>query len=157
MTIEEAIGANVRRRREWIGITQEQLGQLLGEHLGQTWTRQAVSSAERGGRDFRAVELVALARALVTTVGYLTQPEEPVTLPSGHLVDPAEAWNQLVGDAAAADLTEALQSIETLKEAISLSTEQLESVQRSLALADRAVVTVEAFARIAADRLGDDR
>ena len=71
MTIEEAIGTNVKSRREALSLTQKQLGERLGDHLGRAWSRQAVSSAEQGGRDFRAAELVALAKVLETSVGRL--------------------------------------------------------------------------------------
>lgn len=157
MTVEEAIGANIRRRREWIGITQDQLGQALGEQLGQPWSRQAVSLAEKGGRDFRAVELVALSRVLVTTVGYLTTPSGPVTLPSGETVAPDEAWNRMIGDQVTANLDGVLQSIETLEEAVVIVKASLERAQESLGLADKVIETVRAFGGIAQRLMAADR
>lgn len=55
-------------------MTQEQLGQAIGELLGKPWPRQTVSSAEAGRRAFTAAELVAIARALRVYVGSLFTP-----------------------------------------------------------------------------------
>jgi 8-oxo-dGTP diphosphatase len=72
--VEEVVGGQVRERREALGLTQEQLGQLLEPYLGRPWSRQAVSAAEKGDRSFGAAELVALAAALQATVGDLLRP-----------------------------------------------------------------------------------
>lgn len=72
MTVEQTIGQKIRTRREVLGLTQEELGVRLGTYLTRPWPRQAVSVAEKGGRDFRAAELVALAQVLGTTPNYLT-------------------------------------------------------------------------------------
>jgi transcriptional regulator with XRE-family HTH domain len=73
----------VRAIREDQGMTQEQLGQEIGELLGKPWPRQTVSHAEAGRRAFTALELVALARALNVYVGHLFTPSiegSPVTI-----------------------------------------------------------------------------
>lgn len=71
MKIEEAIGANMARLREEAGLSQKQLGEALGAYLGKTWTRQAVSAAEKGRRAFTAAELVSLALVLRTSMDFL--------------------------------------------------------------------------------------
>ena len=68
------VGRRVREIRERKGMTQEDLGQAIGELLGKPWPRQTVSSAEAGRRAFTAVELVAIASALDVYVGHLFTP-----------------------------------------------------------------------------------
>jgi transcriptional regulator with XRE-family HTH domain len=72
VTIEEIIGWRMKYRRNHLDLTQKEVGQRLEEHLGKAWSPQAVSIAENGGRDFRARDLVALARVLQTTPNFLT-------------------------------------------------------------------------------------
>ncbi|SEC95110.1 Helix-turn-helix domain-containing protein [Amycolatopsis tolypomycina] len=89
MRIEEVIGDRIRQVRDLQELTQEQLGQRLGELLGKPWSRQAVHVAEQGGRQFTAAELVALASVLNTTVPRLMTPTvevREVELPSGARV-----------------------------------------------------------------------
>lgn len=86
MRIEEVIGQRIKDVREINDVTQQQLGQRLGELLGKEWSRQAVSSAEKGERAFTAVELVAIAHVLGTTVPRLMTPPvnvRTIELPSG--------------------------------------------------------------------------
>ena len=65
MRIEEAIGHNIRARREELELNQEELGRRVGDLLrGDDWPRQAVSTAEKGGRGFTAVELLVFAFVL---------------------------------------------------------------------------------------------
>lgn len=64
MRIEELIGRNVKEAREDAGLTQRKLGERVGEVLGRAWLPQAVSQAEKGGRDWAAQDLVAVAQAL---------------------------------------------------------------------------------------------
>jgi transcriptional regulator with XRE-family HTH domain len=82
--VEEVVGRRVRDIRDAKGMTQEQLGQAIGELLGKPWPRQTVSAAEAGRRAFTAVELVAIARALGVYVGHLFTPTidgaAPVTI-----------------------------------------------------------------------------
>lgn len=93
-TIEEAVGQRIRERREGLTdedgkpLTQERLGAKLGDYLGVTWTRQAVYTAERGGRDFRAVELAALAAVLDVSVSWLMSSTDPVEFPTGRRLQP---------------------------------------------------------------------
>jgi transcriptional regulator with XRE-family HTH domain len=90
--VEEFVGVRVRDRREELGMTQEELGQLLGHPnlLGRPWTKQAVSAAEQGKRAFTAAELFALSVALQTRIPRLLMP--PVTareieMPGGGIVE----------------------------------------------------------------------
>jgi transcriptional regulator with XRE-family HTH domain len=72
--VEEVVGRRMREIRDGKGMTQEQLGQAIGELLGKPWPRQTVSAAEAGRRAFTAVELVVIARALGVYVGHLFTP-----------------------------------------------------------------------------------
>ncbi|MFG2021107.1 helix-turn-helix domain-containing protein [Actinomadura geliboluensis] len=86
MRIEDVIGQRIREVREINDVTQGQLGERLGELLGREWSRQAVSTAEKGGRAFTAAELVAIAHALGTTVPRLMTPAvevRAIELPGG--------------------------------------------------------------------------
>jgi transcriptional regulator with XRE-family HTH domain len=74
LRIEEIIGQRIRERREEIGLSQSQLGRLLGEHLGRPWSRQTMSAVEAGDRNFVAAELVTLAHTLEVSVGHLLTP-----------------------------------------------------------------------------------
>ena len=90
MRIEEVIGERIREVRDLQELTQEQFGLRLGELLGRAWSRQAVSSAEQGGRQFTAAELVAIAHVLNTTVPRLLTPPltaREIELPSGAKLD----------------------------------------------------------------------
>lgn len=71
---EAVVGQRVRERREALGLTQEQFGNLLEPFAGKPWSRQAVCAAEKGDRSFGIAEVTALASALRTTVGELLGP-----------------------------------------------------------------------------------
>jgi transcriptional regulator with XRE-family HTH domain len=94
--VEQVIGTRMRHFREINALTGEQLGERIGELLERPWSRQAVSAAEAGKRAFTAVELVALAYALETTVSRLFMPptpDEPIETPSGRRI----ALHEVVG------------------------------------------------------------
>lgn len=74
MRIGEVIGERVRAQREERGWTQTKLGERVGSHLGQDWSRQAISAAEKGKRAFTAAELVTFAHVLGVSVSYLLTP-----------------------------------------------------------------------------------
>ncbi|MBW0088242.1 helix-turn-helix transcriptional regulator [Pseudonocardia sp. KRD-184] len=69
MHIEKKVGARIRALRDSAGLTQAQLGQLLPGN----WSRQAVSSAEKGQRAFGVAELVEMATVLNVTVSDLVE------------------------------------------------------------------------------------
>jgi transcriptional regulator with XRE-family HTH domain len=55
--------AEIRRRRDAKGLSQEELGQRLGEHLDKPVSRRAINNWENGhaiphGRNIRALDLV---------------------------------------------------------------------------------------------------
>lgn len=78
--VEEVIGHNMLQVREDRGMSQAQLGEALVAYLGKSWSRQAVSAAEKGRRAFTAAELLALAHVLETTLYRLMTP--PVSVKS---------------------------------------------------------------------------
>jgi transcriptional regulator with XRE-family HTH domain len=90
MTLTAVIGARVRQARKLKGWTQAEMGSALGDYLGAGgWSRPAVSTAEAGGRDFRAVELLALAIVLERPIGWFflpTEPGVPIELPGGRML-----------------------------------------------------------------------
>ena len=67
MTINQLIGERLRQLRNRRKMSGAAFGASLGSHLGGDppgWSRQTVYEAEKGERDFRISELVALALAL---------------------------------------------------------------------------------------------
>lgn len=76
MKVEKIIGDRIREARTKLGWTQAQLGTHMLAMLGQPWSGQAVSQAEKGRRDFRAVDLVALAVALNQPIEWFFRPPE---------------------------------------------------------------------------------
>ncbi len=97
-SIEESIGANIEALRTSMGISQAELGRRLDYYLGNPWSRQAVSAAARGGRAFTAMELIALAAELGSTLPQLLQAAESIDLPSGNSMKPEALAAVLAGD-----------------------------------------------------------
>ncbi|MBS9371563.1 hypothetical protein [Rhodococcus sp. B50] len=132
MRIEEVIGRRIqelRKAQPGIGeMTQEGLGALLAPLLGKPWSRQAVSAAEAGKRAFTAVEVVALATVLGTTIDDLfdLRRQTEVVMPSGaslrmfdlEKLQPADTDSNVVREDLARllgllrDFTEATRSIQ---------------------------------------------
>ncbi len=134
MTVEEMVGQKVREKREQVGITQEELGKDLGEFLGQVWSRQSVSVAENGGRDWRAVDLIAVAQVLRTTVGWLTLPSwlsDEIEFPSKTVS--AEAMMGLSVSMDTPPLDAAGESLALMLLQLEGATEQLEDATERLA------------------------
>lgn len=118
MRVEEYIGRRIREERERQGISQGELGRLLGPLLGKPWSRQAVSTAELGQRAFAAAELVAVAVVTGVSVAQFLEPPpdvRQVEMPTGQLVDAASiAGHELGGDGAALrELAATARSLET--------------------------------------------
>jgi transcriptional regulator with XRE-family HTH domain len=85
---EQVVGERIRAYREAAGMTQEDLGRVVGALLGREWPRQAVSAAEKGSRGFTASELVAIAYALRINIAMLFVPsmgDPEITLPGAAL------------------------------------------------------------------------
>lgn len=85
MKLEMHIGQRVRAARERAGLTLEGLGQQLKPYLGRELTAQAVWQMERGMRDLKAVQIVALCLALDLPISYLfaATEDEPIVLEDG--------------------------------------------------------------------------
>lgn len=137
MRAEQYVGLNIRHHREQQGMTQEQLGQRIAAYFGKTWTRQAVSDGEKGGRSWNASELVALADLLGTTPMRLITPPlalQEIELPTRTISTKA------IGDFGMTDkaLGEALAVLAELRDAFSdLATSRDDALQAADALADR--------------------
>lgn len=150
MRIEEVIGQRIRDVREINDVTQQQLGQRLGELLGKEWSRQAVSSAEKGERAFTAVELVAIARALGTTVPRLMTPPlhaRSIELPSGAEIGRTEVVDAALPrasaeenfDAADENLRSLAENLQVLMNAGQNSMRHVELIHKHLSLAASAL------------------
>lgn len=89
MRIEDVVAQRIAEGRAELQLTQAQLGERLGEYLGEPWPRQAVSAAEKGERAFRAAELVAFALVLGCPIESLLEPplEVEAVLLDGKPVD----------------------------------------------------------------------
>lgn len=62
--IEEIIGLRISQARQTRHLSQTEFGLALGRYLAQSWTRQAVCTAEKGLRSFTAAEIFAIAAAI---------------------------------------------------------------------------------------------
>jgi transcriptional regulator with XRE-family HTH domain len=76
MRVEQMIGKRVRQAREEADLSQREFGERVGDVLGKRWTPQAVSQAEKGERDWRAKDLVAMAWILRRPVAWFYTPNE---------------------------------------------------------------------------------
>jgi transcriptional regulator with XRE-family HTH domain len=102
MRIEEVIGRRIRKARKLRHAdipSQAALGEKMAEYLGTPWSRQAVSYAEKGQRDFKAAELAALALSLKVPLVWLIEPPEgsTVEIAEGGPAIPSEAVNRFLG------------------------------------------------------------
>lgn len=81
LMLREVIGSNIRALRVQRGMRQDELGKRLEELLGKPWSNSMVSKLERGMRDWRLEELMAIGRALrypLTQFLRLTDKGDPV-------------------------------------------------------------------------------
>lgn len=74
MKVSEVVGQRLRAVREYLGLSQAELGRRLAAYLGRPWFPQAVSEAEHGRRQFTAEELLALAVLLDKPVSWFFLP-----------------------------------------------------------------------------------
>lgn len=65
MELLEIFGANVRARRKDLGLSQEQLADIVGLH------RTYIGGIERGERNISIMNLIKLANALHTKISIL--------------------------------------------------------------------------------------
>lgn len=88
--IEAVIGANIKRRREFRGLSQAEFGKLLATYLGGPWPPQTVSTAEKGRRQFVAAEVAAIARLLSCRPQDLFTPKTPsrVQISDAYILEP---------------------------------------------------------------------
>jgi transcriptional regulator with XRE-family HTH domain len=122
VTIQELVGYRIGVARRKIGATQTELGERLEEYLGRPWSRQAVSAAEAGGRDFTAAELLALARILDVPIAWFFLPtgdDDEYEFPSGNSVPFGELADSVLlggptGNAAQALVEEAMDIVNAL-------------------------------------------
>ena len=96
-TTKAAIGERIRARREYLGMTQADLGRLIGT------TSAAISNYERGTNEPGATSLDAMATALLCNVSYFYGEGE-----TGR-------ESALAGPATKADVREVLQRLEELE------------------------------------------
>ncbi|SNS40242.1 helix-turn-helix transcriptional regulator [Rhodococcoides kyotonense] len=122
MKIESVVGESVRQARKSAGMRQEEFGAALEPLLGRAWSRQAVSTAEQGGRSFTAVELIAISKVLNTSVSdlFLLPPTvDSIELPTGESIEASRMFELSHGAYAAQDSDEQLDAaIAQLKAAI---------------------------------------
>jgi transcriptional regulator with XRE-family HTH domain len=123
MNIPEIVGRRVRQARMDNGISQADLGRRLGVLLGKPLFPQAVSEAERGGRNFTAEELLALARVLDRPVAWFFFPPEGEDLEfsSGEVLSLVEMSDGPLlagpyGNAGAAMVQEAMAIVDALEQ-----------------------------------------
>ena len=116
-------------------MTQVELGERLGELLGKPWSKQAVSSAEKGRRSFTAAELVAFAVALGCNVETLLQP--PMDVDEVNLSDgpPLKSSHLRTAAATNTDLEDLVASMEELREELGKTRTNAGLVQKSSMLA----------------------
>lgn len=69
--LNKYIGQQVRRRREELGLSQQQLANLARAQGASTLYQPRIADIEDGRRDVRARELVALSRALEVAITWL--------------------------------------------------------------------------------------
>lgn len=152
MRIEDVIGQRIREVREINDVTQGQLGERLGELLGREWSRQAVSTAEKGGRAFTAAELVAIAHALGTTVPRLMTPAvdvRAIELPGGVEIKRQEvtrstlprASTEKAFDAADENLQAISQALQAIGQAAAAGTEHVGLAHGALSRAAESIST----------------
>ena len=67
MTHREQLGANIRAKREALGLSQERLGEIASLH------RTYIGSVERGERNISLDNILAISRALHCSPGDLLE------------------------------------------------------------------------------------
>lgn len=140
MTVEEIVGRRVAKLREGKGLSQAELGRLLGDCLGRPWQRQAVWSAEQGKRALTAAELFALSYILRTPIGELFRPPpgvESFELPNGATITRLE-----FADGTPADDFDA-EARSDLREAVAEAVRSIAAVDRGTTKTRRLLASIE--------------
>ena len=114
----ETIGSRIRARREELGLSQEELGGMLGYK-----SRSSINKIELDARNLTQSKIKAIADALKTTPGYIMGwPEEEQTVKKKHSApelsaEEQEAVNLLAGldPAARAHALQLLRSLAALQ------------------------------------------
>lgn len=100
-TIPKVVGQRMKEARLERGLTQAELGERLRPYLGRGWSKQAVSAAEDGRREFTAAELIAIAACLEKTLGSFFMiapgPQGFVQFPGGYKVPAGELHSIVYG------------------------------------------------------------
>ncbi|WP_155289380.1 helix-turn-helix transcriptional regulator [Rhodococcoides fascians] len=127
MKIESVVGESIRQGRKVAGMRQEEFGAALEPFLGRAWSRQAVSTAEQGGRSFTSVELVVIAKVLNTSVSdlFLLPPSvDEIELPTGESIAASQMFELSHGAYAAQDTDQQLdEALEEVRQAIASTQE----------------------------------
>ena len=116
-TLDEHIGRRIRAMRDLRGLSGEEFGAQVREHVGTGWDRAAVSRVEQGKKPVSASDLVIVAWVLSCTVADLTSTTEPVsvgasTIPrTDAIVGGDEAMPEAEGMARFRDAAEALADV----------------------------------------------
>jgi transcriptional regulator with XRE-family HTH domain len=72
------IGQRLARYRDREGLSQTELGRLLGYLTGRKWTQDQVSNAERGQHEFTVAELFVLAKVFGESAFHFLLPDPSV-------------------------------------------------------------------------------
>lgn len=105
MEAREVVGQTLKLLREQNGLTQQQVATALGEH-GSRLDPTAVGRIEKGTRDVRVDELLALAAALEVSPSRLVAPTFGNVLRFGpHRLTATQVVAWLSGDTAALSRT----------------------------------------------------
>ena len=76
------IGERIRKKREELGLSQDELGNMVGYK-----SRSSINKIEVDGRSVPAGKLKDIADALHTTPGYLMGWEEETIIPTDHFMN----------------------------------------------------------------------
>ncbi|HEX2527042.1 MAG TPA: helix-turn-helix transcriptional regulator [Geminicoccus sp.] len=90
--IERKIGERMRRRRVELGLTQEQVGQVIGVSY------QQIQKFERGANRVSAARLILIAERLRTDIDWLCGTSDTHPPPGGRIT--RDAWADRTPDAA---------------------------------------------------------
>ncbi|UYM05458.1 helix-turn-helix transcriptional regulator [Solicola gregarius] len=89
--LNEAVGANIRKLRQAVNMSQTE----LASHVDESFRQQTILKIEKGSRPLKLTEAVAIAEALSVSVEYLYQPDvepaEKVSQVLRQLIDTAES------------------------------------------------------------------